>query len=128
MRVQVPEIGVEYDVKFGKEHVLLTTDEQNRRFFIPVPKTEDFTSIRTHCIISRVENKLIGKDRFIELAHGIATQDTRDKPNKLRGKRESLTKALNELEIRLVTNLPISAKNIRKRFWDTFVKANINDK
>jgi hypothetical protein len=129
MKVHVPELGMDYDVKFGKEHVKLMRDSQNRcKFKHNANPNLKNSSIRTHCIISRVTNG-VGPAKYVQLVHTMVTRDTRDVPNKTRGKREALSKALNKLVTsplsEAVYKSSLNLKLFKQYFWREFIKEEI---
>ena len=69
-------------------------------------------SIRTECIISRVDESKSGRDRYTPVTDGSVVCSLVDKFDKAKGRKSAFTKAMK--------NWQMSSKEFKREFWKAF--------
>jgi hypothetical protein len=99
--------GAEFDVRFYREHVVLNRSRLGSLFFrkLSPPEKRGMEkghhpkghSIRTHCVISQINSKKKGREKYERLVDAHVTCHSKDKQDKIVGFKMALANATLEL-------------------------------
>jgi hypothetical protein len=99
--------GKEFDVRFWREHIVLSRSQKGTLYFRRLNNTEKELiksgrhlkgqSYRTYCSISSVDPTKVGRERYTPVVEVYTNRHTPDKDNKVMGYGIAYEKALMEL-------------------------------